>query len=153
MKGVDAAISATREGHGPDRVGGRGASMAVPDGAATAVDPPLPGRIPGFRGGCHRIVLERLAWITGNDKPSPGLRAGLGIVCSDVAPHAILGAVPPPSGTSPEALDRQTRYLFTNMVKVFSLMFTVCDFASEASATICGINSGTSTESSFRQSR
>src|SRR6266403_2396018 len=65
---------------------------AVPDGTATAVDPPLAGRIPSFRGGCHRVVLERLAWIAGNDKPSPGLRAGLGIVCSDVAPHAILGA-------------------------------------------------------------
>src|SRR4029450_11067422 len=38
------------------------------------------------------FLLVRLAGIAGPDKPSPGLRAGLGIVCGDVAPHAILGA-------------------------------------------------------------
>src|SRR4029450_4056470 len=38
------------------------------------------------------FLLVRLAGIAGHDKPSPGLRAGLGIVCGDVAPHAILGA-------------------------------------------------------------
>ena len=57
---------------------------AVPRVATAAIFPPLPG--PCFGGHLHCIALEAICRIAGHDIKAPGLFAGGGMVCGDVAP-------------------------------------------------------------------
>ena len=74
-----------------DQVGVGVVRKAVPGVAAAAVLPPLAG--PGLGRHLHRLRLERLRRIAGNDVEPPRLVAGLGVVGGHVAAHAVeLGA-------------------------------------------------------------
>jgi hypothetical protein len=66
----------------------------IPDGAATAIFPPLAG--PGGKRDLHRLVrrlmIGPVGGISGDGVEAPDLLAGRGIVGGDVAAHAKLGA-------------------------------------------------------------
>ncbi|MEA3220967.1 MAG: hypothetical protein OZX49_02082 [Immundisolibacter sp.] len=60
--------------------------------AATALVPPLAGRVPGLGGHFHIRRLEALGRVAGHGPEAPHHLAGGGVVGGHVAAHAVLGA-------------------------------------------------------------